>query len=197
MTALRKTASLSIEDYLAGEEDSEIRHEYLGGAVHAMAGGSADHAAISANAIGSLFSQLRGKPYRTFTSDLKVRIDLPEHTRFYYPDVQVVCDPSAGDARYQERPVVVIEVLSESTRRTDLGEKKDAYLAIPSLKVLLLLESDLPYVLVYRRRPEAGFAMEVHDGVKAVIPLPEIEASLPLADLYERIVFPPPAHPAS
>lgn len=197
MTALRKTASVSIEDYLAGEEDSEIKREYLGGAVHAMAGGSADHAAISANAIVSLGGQLRGKPCRTFTSDLKVRIDLPEDTRFYYPDVQVVCDSSAGDARYQERPVVVIEVLSETTRRIDLGEKKDAYLAIPSLKVLLLVESDLAYVLVYRRRPEGGFATEVHEGPKAVIPLPEIEASLPLAELYDRITLPPAHHPAS
>lgn len=197
MTALRKTASVSIEDYLVGEQDSDMKHEYLGGAVHAMAGGSADHAAISANAIVSLGGQLRGKPCRTFTSDLKVRIDLPEHTRFYYPDVQVVCDSSAGDARYQERPVVVIEVLSETTRRIDLGEKKDAYLAIPSLKVLLLVESDLAYVLVYRRRPEGGFAKEVHEGPKAVIPLPEIEASLPLAELYDRITLPPANHPAS
>jgi Uma2 family endonuclease len=92
---------------------------------------------------------------------------------------------------------VVIEVLSESTRRIDLGEKKNAYLAIPSLKVLLLVESDLAYVLVYRRRPEGGFAKEVHEGREVVIPLPEIEASLPLADLYERIVFPPGDHPAS
>ena len=126
MTWLGKTHFLSIEDYLAGEEDSPLKHEYLGGAVHAMAGGSADHAAISANAIGSLITQLRGKPCRTFTSDLKVRIDLPEHTRFYYPDVQVVCQPGAGDTRYQDRPSVVVEVLSESTRRIDLGEKKDA-----------------------------------------------------------------------
>ena len=62
MTALRKTASLSIEDYLAGEEDSEIRHEYLGGAVHAMAGGSADHAAISANAIAASFHNSVASP---------------------------------------------------------------------------------------------------------------------------------------
>jgi Uma2 family endonuclease len=138
MASLKKTGSVSIKDYLAGEEECEIKHEYLGGAVHAMAGGTVDHAAISANAIGSLVAQLRDKPCRTFTSDLKVRIDLPEHTRFYYPDVQVGCHPGAGDDRYQDRPTVVVEVLSESTRRTDMGEKKDAYLAIPSLKVLLL-----------------------------------------------------------
>lgn len=197
MTALRKTHFLSIEDYLAGEEDSPLKHEYLGGAVHAMAGGSADHAAISANAIVSLGGQLRGKPCRTFTSDLKVRIDLPEHTRFYYPDVQVVCLPGTGDTRYQDRPSVVIEVLSESTRRIDLGEKKDAYLAIPSLKVLLLVESDQPSVLVYRRGPEGGFTRELVEGLKAVIDLPEIDAALPLTDLYDQVAFPPADPPAS
>ena len=59
------------------------------------------------------------------------------------------------------------------------------------------MESDLAYVLVYRRRPEGGFTKEVHEGPEAVIPLPEIGATLPLADLYERIVFPPAGHPAS
>jgi len=65
MTGLGKTHFLSIEDYLAGEENSPFKREYLGGAVHAKAGGSADHAAISANAIGSLITQLRGKPCRS------------------------------------------------------------------------------------------------------------------------------------
>jgi Uma2 family endonuclease len=188
---------LGIEDYLASEDLAEMKHEYLGGSVHPMAGGTAAHAGISANAIGSLGSQLRGKPCRTFTRDLKVRIDLPQHTRFYYPDLQVVCDASAGDSRYQERPVVVIEVLSETTRRSDLGEKKDAYLAVPSLKVLLLVESDLPHVLVYRRLPAGGFGTETHQGLAAVIPLPEIEASLPLAELYEGVAFPPADQPPS
>jgi Uma2 family endonuclease len=77
-------------------------------------------------------------------------------------------------------------VLSESTRRADLGEKRDTYLTIPSLKVLLLVESEEIAVTVHRRRVEGDFAVEYHAGLEAVIPLPEIEAELPLADLYER-----------
>ncbi len=190
MTALVQPSPVSIEDYLAGEEHSEVKHEYLGGAVHAMAGGTNDHSAISANAIGSLFSSLRGKPCRTFTGDTKVRIEFPDHTRFYYPDALVVCQQNSGSDHYQDRPAVIVEVLSESTRRTDLGEKRDAYLSIPSLKVLLLAETDRPYVLACRRRPEGGFAAEAHSGLDAVIDLPEIGAALPLADLYEGISFP-------
>ena len=189
VTALLQPAPVSIEDYLDGEERSEVKHEYLGGVVHAMAGGTNDHAAIAANAIGVWIAALRGKPCRPFTSDAKVRIVLADQTRFYYPDAQVVCRPNPGNARFQENPAVVLEVLSESTRRTDLGEKRDAYLAIPSLKVLLIAESERPYVLVHRRQPQGGFATEEHAGLEAVVPLPEIEADLPLAELYEGIDF--------
>jgi Uma2 family endonuclease len=180
---------VSVEDYLDGEELSEVKHEYIGGTVHAMAGATNDHAAIAANAIGSLGAALRGKPCRPFTGDAKVRIELADQTRFYYPDAQVVCRPGPGSDRFQENPTVVLEVLSESTRRTDLGEKREAYLAIPSLKVLLIAESDRPYVLVHRRRPQGGFEVEEYSGLAVAVPLPEVEAGLPLAELYEGIEF--------
>jgi Uma2 family endonuclease len=181
--------TVSIEAYLNGEERSKEKHEYIGGAVHAMAGGTNDHAAIAANAIVSLGAALRGKSCRPFTSDAKVRIELADQTRFYYPDAQVVCRPGPGGERFQENPTLVLEVLSESTRRTDLGEKREAYLAIPSLKILLIAESDRPYVLVYRRRPQGGFEVEEYSDSGAILPLPEIEAALPLADLYEGLDF--------
>ena len=181
---------LSIEDFLTGEEVSEVKHEYLGGAIHAMAEKTNDHVTISTNALGSLGGSLRGHPCRPFGSDAKIRIEFPDHTRFYYPDAQVVCEPNSGTDHFQDRPAVIIEVLSESTRRTDLGEKRDAYLSIPSLKVLILAESTRPYVLIYRRRSSGGFAPEDYSGTQAVIPLPEIGTALPLADLYDRIEFP-------
>lgn len=181
--------TVSIEAYLNGEERSEEEHEYIGGAVHSMAGGTNDHAAIAANAIVSLGAALRGKPCRPFTSDAKLRIELADQTRFYYPDAQVVCRPGPGGERFQENPTPVLEVLSESTRRTDLGEKREAYPAIPSLKVLLIAESDRPYVLVYRRRSQGGFEVGEYSDLGATLLLPEIEAVLPLADLYEGLDF--------
>jgi Uma2 family endonuclease len=189
MTALKQPSLVSIEDYLAGEETSEIKHEYLGGVVHAMAGGTDDHAAISANAVVALGARLRGKRCRPFSSDAKVRVDLADHTRFYYPDAQVVCEPGAGNQRYQDRPTVVVEALSESTRRTDLGEKRDAYLAVPLLKVLIFAESERPCVWVYRRRRDGGFDAEEYVEPSDVIALPEIEVELPLVELYEGMVF--------
>ena len=190
MTALKQPNTITITEYLAGEELSDVKHEYLGGAVHAMAGATNQHNAIAVNGLLSLGLQLRGKPCRPFNSDTKVRIEYPDHTRFYYPDAMVVCHPNPPSDHFQDQPVVIVEVLSDSTRRTDLGEKRDAYLTIPSLKVLLFVDSDSPSATVYRRKPEGGFSVEVHSGLDAVISLTELDTNLPLAEIYEQVTFP-------
>lgn len=187
MTAVKQPDFITVEDYLAGEEVSSVKHEYLGGTVHAKASATNQHNTIVGNVSASLHGQLRGKTCQPFNSDTKVRIEFSDHTRLYYPDAMVVCDSRSATEHFQDRPVVIIEILSDSTRRTDLGEKRDAYLTISSLKVLLLVEPESPTVIAYRRKPEGGFAAEQYSGLDAVIPLLEIEASLPLADLYERV----------
>ena len=191
MTALKNPSLISIEDYLASEETSEVKHEYLGGTVHAMAGATNQHNVIALNALAFLHLQLRGKPCQAFNSDTKIRIEFPDHTRLYYPDALVVCHPNPRTDHFQDQPVVIIEVLSDSTRRADLAEKRDAYLTIPSLKVLIFVEPEKPLVSLHRRKSGGGFALEHHSGLEAVIPLPEIEASLALADLYDRAEFLP------
>ena len=194
MTAIEKPNFITVSDYLAGEEISETKHEYLGGIIHAMAGAIIRPNNIAGNCFASLHGQLRGKPCQPYNSDTKVRIEFPDHTRFYYPDAMVVCQSNADSDYFQNQPVVIIEVLSDSTRRTDCGEKRDAYLTIPSLKVLLFVEPNAPSVTLHRRLPEGGFTLELHSGIEAVIWLPEIEATLSLADLYERVEFTPPSN---
>lgn len=189
MTALQAPGGITIADYLAGEEISGTKHEYLGGTVHAMAGASIRHNNIAGNVFAFLHSRLRGQPCRPYNSDTKIRIELPDHTRFYYPAAMVVCQSNPDTDHFQTQPVVIVEVLSPSTRRADLGEKRDAYLTMPSLKILLLVESDMTVVTVHRRLPEGGFARERHDGCDAVIPMPEIGISLALAELYENVDF--------
>ncbi len=189
MSALKQPGFLTVSDYLAGEEASEIKHEYLGGAVHAMAGASIRHNNIAGNCFAFLHGKLRGTSYRPYNSDTKIRIEFSDHTRFYYPDAMVVCQTNPETDHFQTQPVVVVEVLSSSTRRVDLGEKRDAYLTIPSLKVLIFVESDVPSATLYRRAKEGGFNIEQHTGLESEIPLPEIEISLSLAELYENINF--------
>src|SRR5438045_4152677 len=117
MTAAEKLNLVSVEDYLAGELVSPVKHEYLGGVVYAMAGARNAHNLIVANTQGTLHGRLRGKRCRAYTSDTKIRIRLPHHIRFYYPDVPVICRPNPQGDSFQDEPAVLVEVLSRSTRR--------------------------------------------------------------------------------
>lgn len=183
MSAAHQLNLVSVQDYLRAEVESPVKHEYVGGLVHAMSGGRNVHNQLATNVTAALWNRLRDKPCRAFNSDTKVRIRLPGQTRFYYPDAQVVCNPNPPDDVFQDQPVVVVEVLSDSTRRTDMGEKLEAYLTIPSLAVYLLVEPKTPAIIAYRRS-EQGFQREIWEGSEAIIPLPEIEVELPLAELY-------------
>ena len=179
------------EDYLEGELHSEVKHEYLAGVVHTMAGARNVHNDIAGNIFAVIHAQLRGNPCRPYNSDTKVRLRLPTGFRFYYPDAQVTCQPNSPNNSYQDQPVIVIKVISDATRRTDEGEKLDGYCALPSLEVYLLVESERALVIAYRRAA-TGFVREVFSGLDAVIPLDCIGAALPLAEIYERVVFPAP-----
>jgi Uma2 family endonuclease len=186
MTAAKKLNLVSVEDYLAGELISPIKHEYLGGVVYAMSGARNVHNLVATNTTVSLGSRLRGKRCRPYNSDTKIRVRLPLHVRFYYPDVSVICRPNPPDDSFQDEPAALFEVLSRKTRRIDEGEKKDAYLTIPSLCVYALIEQETAAVVVYRRT-EQGFVREVYEDLDAVIPLLEIEAELPLAEIYDGV----------
>jgi Uma2 family endonuclease len=190
MSAALKLKLVSVEDYLDGELVSPIKHEYLGGVVYAMAGARNVHNIIAGNTFVELHVRLRGRPCQPFNSDTKIRLRMPTQTRFYYPDVSVVCSPNPDDDSFQDEPAVIAEVLSKRTRRIDEGEKKDAYLTIPSLNVYILIEQDVPLVQVFRRT-EAGFVREVYEGLDAVIPLGEIDTVLPLAEIFRGVKFVP------
>lgn len=190
MVAAEKLRRVSVDDYLAGELSSPVKHEYLGGFVHAMAGASNNHNIIAGNVFAYLHSRLRGQKCRPYNSDTKIRINQPSQVRFYYPDASVVCDANPREDSYQESPLVLVEVLSAATRRTDMGEKLDAYTGIATLLVYLLVEQDSPAVTVFRRR-SAEFESEVVAGTDATIPLSEIGIELPLREIYEDVTFEP------
>ena len=112
MSAGRKRNPVSVETYLADEMHASAKREYLGGFVYAMAGARIVRNTISGNIFAALHNQLRGKSCRPFNSDTKVRVRLPNQTRFYYPDAMVVCRSNDQHSSFQDEPVVIVEVLS-------------------------------------------------------------------------------------
>lgn len=192
MSSARQIAKVSIEEYLKAELNSPQKHEYIGGVVYAMSGGRNVHATISSNVTAALWNRLPEGPCQAMNSDVRIRIRLPGHTRFYYPDASVICRPNAADQLYQDHPTLVVEVFSDSSRRTDLHEKKEAYLSISSLDLYLLIEPEAPEVIVYRRM-ESGFSREEWHDLGAVVPLPELGIELPLGEIYRRVTFEPEA----
>src|SRR4051794_40673597 len=103
MSAALPLGQVSVEDYLACELDSQVKHEYLGGFVYAMAGARNVHNLVASNVLGVLHARLRGKPCRPYNSDTKIRVKLPTHVRFYYPDASVICESNPGEESFQDR----------------------------------------------------------------------------------------------
>ncbi len=189
MSAVVQRELVTVADYLAAETASPIKHEYLGGYVYAMSGGTFAHNLIASNTLGELHAQLRNHHCNAFNPDMKIRTEQHHQTRFYYPDVSVVCSSTGQDELFLDRPVVLVEVLSDSTRRIDEGEKKDAYLGIDSLLAYVLLEQAAVAATCFRRTAE-GFSRELYTGREAVIALPEIDCELKLADAYANVALP-------
>ena len=144
------TTFLSVDEYLAGELESQIRHEYVDGEVYAMVGASDRHGLITLNLAG-LMSQRLPERCQVFSSDMKVRIHTAERDIFYYPDVLVSCDPRDREPYFRQYPCLVAEVLSPHTARLDRFEKFLFYRQLDTLQEFLLVSQDYRQVEVFRR----------------------------------------------
>ncbi len=178
---------ISIQDYLEDEKSAQLKHEYVFGEVYAMVGGTVAHSRISVNVTGELFAQLKDYPCEVFNSDAKIKITTKNGVRFFYPDVSVVLDSNPDPELYQESPKVVIEVLSRSTRRDDLGSKKDGYLELASLDTYICLEQSTQVAIVFQRTAMGTFEELEYEGDQAIVPLPSIDCTLPLGDVYRGV----------
>ncbi|MBI3560958.1 MAG: Uma2 family endonuclease [Gammaproteobacteria bacterium] len=172
---------LSINEYLKDEEYSEIRHEYVNGRVYAMVGGTARHNLITGTVTALLREQLRGKCH-VFMSDMKVQID----SVFYYPDVMVVCNRIDMQSLYQTQPVLLVEVLSETTKSKDRLEKLVAYQSISSLQEYLLLEQDKVQADVYRRIDTAWHVQAVSAGETLYLESVDYKSTLDM--VYQEVL---------
>jgi Uma2 family endonuclease len=184
MALTESITHITVEEYLAGEQLSEIRHEYIGGAVYAMAGGSEAHNLICLNLATALRAQLRGKTCKVFMSDMKLRLQIAHDDIFYYPDLLVTSDPEDNATFYKTRPSVLVEVLSPSTERTDRREKFLSYQRLHSLSEYILISQDKLQVSIFRKAndwaPEQLLANDT-------LSLPSLAFDMPIAELYEDV----------
>lgn len=195
----------SVEEYLAIERDSEERYEYLDGVIYEMAGESPEHGAICMNLSRIVSTQLLGTPCQAFAKDTKIRSGPAPRTRrsskglYSYPDLVVVCgELSHLDERRDVllNPSVIIEVLSPATEAFDRGGKWARYQTwLPTLTDYVLVSQTAPHVDHFSRRPEGPWIYSLAYGLESVLRLDSIGCALPLADVYDRVVFPPEEEP--
>jgi Uma2 family endonuclease len=176
-------AEYTVDEYLRLEEFANVKHEYLDGAVHAIAGGTPEHGAIAIRIGAALVPQLRGRGCTVYSSDVRIRVAATG--LLTYPDLSVACgegqvDPVDPQALVD--PVVVVEVLSPSTEAYDRGEKLRHYQRISSLREVLLVAHDRREVEIWRRRDD-GWQREVVAAGGAV-DLPSIACRLEVDALY-------------
>lgn len=175
---------MTYAEYLSREEAAVERHEYLDGAVYAMAGGTPEHGALMAAVVVQLGQALRGKPCRVYGSDLRVRAKATGLTT--YADVMVVCgvlETDGEDKNACANPTLIVEVLSEATEAYDRGAKASHYRRIASLREYVLITQTEPLIEVYRRNDRGlwELAVEARDG-KAE--LASLGVALDVTELY-------------
>jgi len=180
MSAIKKTALISVEEYLHDESTREIKHELINGNVYAMAGASANHERISMNLSVSFATHLKHSPCEPFGSDMKVKAG----TNFFYPDALVDCNFDESEPFYTETPIIIIEVLSKSTNQKDRTSKRFAYLNIPTLQEYVLIEQDFVDIEVIRRKDDWG---SKHYFLGDKITFESIALTLEVKDIYARV----------
>ena len=183
--AVRQPKRMTFDEWLAFEETTEERHELINGSIFAMSGSSDSHNLI----VGNLFLQIAGPlmdKCQTFQGMMKLKVDHGTDSDGYYPDIMVSCSPSDRERLFRREPVLLIEVLSPSTERTDRGEKLLNYLQIRSLHEYLIVSQDFPQIELMRRRnawqPEFLFMNDT-------VVLDSVSLSFPVTAAYRTLTF--------
>ncbi len=180
-----KVPQLSFTEYLALEQASPIRHEYVDGQIFAMTGASENHNLIALAIASRLRTHLRGSGCRVFISEMKVCIEVAGQTT-YYPDVMVVCDPQDDDPYVKRRPCLIVEILSPSTAATDRREKLLNYAKLPTLQEYVLVAQDEINVDAYRFTAGEWYCKSFQE-LNQEVQLSSVDLSLPLQAIYEDI----------
>ena len=188
MASNRVERKWTVDEYLAYEDESEIKHEYIDGDIFAMSGGTNNHSGIIANITVEIGTQIRGSNCIILTSDLRVKIN---DLRYVYPDLSVICGkPTFDDEKRTTltNPTLVVEVTSPSSEKYDTGMKSTMYRSLPSIKAYLVVDQSQVFVQLYTRQDD-GWLLQEFDKRDQIIPLPMIKADLPLNEVYRDVNF--------
>jgi len=185
MTQAAPRHSYTLRDYLDVEEVSVVRHELIDGEIVAMAGGTPEHAALASAIPALLGAQLRGRPCRTYSADLRIRVEATGLAT--YADASVVCDPVLRDPSsptHVINPRVICEVLSPGTENYDRGEKREHYQQIESLREYVLLSQDTRRVELWSRASTSEAWSYAAYGPGDTVELRSIGCLLAVSEIY-------------
>ena len=188
--AAKREPYLSPEDYLAIEREAQHKSEYFSGQMWAMAGASREHNLIVANISGEVRARLKGRPCETYSNDLRVRVT--PAGLYTYPDVVVVCgQPEFVDLKGDTllNPTVLVEVLSPGTEAWDRGGKWAQFQRLPSLQEYVLVSQDAMIVEQFTRQAGGTWLYSRAEGPDAALFIASVNVTVPLPDVYDRIVF--------
>jgi Uma2 family endonuclease len=183
MITARTSTTLLPEAYLAAEQTSEIKHEYIDGQVYAMAGTTDIHNTIAGNLFAMLHTHLSGTGCRVFFADVKAKIR--DRNCFYYPDLMVSCDErDRNNSLFKEFPCLIVEVLSESTEAFDRGDKFVDYQSLSSLQEYVLISTKRKRIDCFRRNDNGLWVLQSFDRDK-VIPIKETTESSRIVSAFQ------------
>ena len=175
---------IGFDEYLAGERDVDVRSEYVDGQIYAMAGASELHNTI-ASEFHTLINIRLNDECRAWQADMKIVGKNQNEQYFsYYPDIAVACGENTGDPYARTNPILIVEVLSASTKRTDLKEKFDHYIQLPSLIEYVVVAQDTPYVRVFRRSKH--WQAESYDAEDTFV-LESVGLEIQVKQIYRRV----------
>jgi Uma2 family endonuclease len=184
-----KNAFITVDEYLANEEQSSIRHEYVNGQIFSMSGTTNRHNIIAGNIHSIIRPHVRGSSCRVYISDVKARVE--STNCFYYPDVMVSCQSYDRKTVYTNTPTLIVEVLSRSTAAIDRREKMSTYKTLPSLKEYLIVHQSKQRVELHRRTVEGTWEI-LEFGPSDQIDLTSIPTgplTMSMSAIYEDVDF--------
>jgi len=180
----------SCEEYLNLEEKSEEKHEYHNGEIIPMTGGTTNHNLLAGKFYALLLSLLNDEKYQVYIGD--VRLWIEDYNRYTYPDVMVI----KGEPIYQGKgqnivtnPLLIVEVLSNSTKDYDHNDKFDSYRTLATFQEYLLVDQYQFYVKQFKKTEQNEWLLKDYRGENSIVQLSSLNLNISLNELYKKVKF--------